>query len=208
IILITGATEQHAYLSLMTDVLVPSRIALAVAERESVLVAPPLNFGISGHFVEFPGTITLSRQTFDAVLSEIVESLMYQGFSSFFVLNGHGSNKPSARLNDLQMEGVVRFDWYDWWREGAVKRFEEQHNLRFDHANWGENFTFTRVSDMPGGSKPPVNLALIDEGRTMREVIGDGSYGGVYQMDDAIMQTLFAEVVEEAAGRVRALRTR
>ena len=45
IILITGATEQHAYLSLMTDILIPSRIALAVAEQEGVLVAPPLNFG-------------------------------------------------------------------------------------------------------------------------------------------------------------------
>jgi len=43
IIIITGATEQHAYLSLLTDIMVPSKIADAVAEREKVLIAPPLN---------------------------------------------------------------------------------------------------------------------------------------------------------------------
>lgn len=34
VILITGATEQHAYLSLLTDILIPSRMALAAAEQE------------------------------------------------------------------------------------------------------------------------------------------------------------------------------
>lgn len=57
IILITGATEQHAYLSLATDILIPSRIALAVVEREPVLVAPPFNFGVSEHFADFPARL-------------------------------------------------------------------------------------------------------------------------------------------------------
>src|SRR5215207_8169342 len=80
IILITGATEQHAYLSLFTDILIPSKIALAAAEREHVLIAPPLNFGLSTQFSEFPGTISLSQLTFETVLFEIVQSLFHQGF--------------------------------------------------------------------------------------------------------------------------------
>lgn len=205
IILITGATEQHAYLSLLSDILVPSRMALAVAERTGVLVAPPLNFGVSEQFVEFPGTITLSRPTYDVVLSEIVEGLMHQGFQRFLIFNGHGGNKLPQRLHDLHIEGVLRIVWYDWWREEAVRRFETAHNLRLDHANWGENFTFTRVSEMPTGSKQPVNLELLDEGQTIREVLGDGSFGGLYQVDDALMQALFMTVVEDVVERVQTL---
>ncbi len=206
IILITGATEQHAYLSLLTDILVPSRIALAVAERTGVLVAPPLNFGVSELFVEYPGTITVSRPIFDAILTEIVEGLMHQGFGRFFIFNGHGGNKPPARLKDLHMDGVVRLVWYDWWRGAAVRQFEQRYNLRLDHANWGENFAFTRVAEMPTGNKQPVNIELFEEEQSVREVLGDGSYGGPYQVDDSLMQTLFMQIVEEAAQRVVTLR--
>jgi hypothetical protein len=36
-------------------------------------------------------------------------------------------------------------------------------------------------------------------------VLGDGNYGGPYQVEDEVMQALFAAVVEEAAQKVRAL---
>lgn len=55
IILITGATEQHAYLSLLTEILIPARLADAVSEQTGVLVAPPLNFGVSQFFWRVSG---------------------------------------------------------------------------------------------------------------------------------------------------------
>ena len=206
IILVTGATEQHAYLSLFTDIMIPSRLALAVAEREGVLVAPALNFGVSGHFLEFPGTISLSQSTFEMVLSEVVDSLFHQGFARFFILNGHGGNHFPQRLRDMDMEGDARIQWYDWWRESAVKAFEADHNLKLDHANWGENFPFNRVAEVPTGEKLPVNLALLDEGESIRDVLGDGNYGGPYQVDDELMHELFERVVNEITERVHAMR--
>lgn len=206
IILITGATEQHGYLSLLTDVQIPQRIALAVAEREGVLVAPPLNFGVSPLFADFPGTISLSQPTFELVLVEALESLLHQGFNGFFILNGHGGNQMPLRFADFNDEGVARIVWYDWWRESAVRAFEAETGLKLDHANWGENFPFNRVTDVPAGEKPPVNLELQDEGMSVREILGDGSFGGPYQVEDALMQTLFDRVVMEVAERVRALR--
>jgi creatinine amidohydrolase len=205
VILVTGATEQHAYLSLLTDILIPSRLALAVAERERVLVAPPLNFGVSQHFAEFPGTISLSQQTFELILSEVVDSLFHQGFTRFFILNGHGGNSFPARLQDLDFEGVARIQWYDWWRESATRAFEADHNLKLDHANWGENFAFTRVSEIPEGVKPPVNLERLEDGESVRDVIEDGCYGGAYQVDDSLMQELFERVVNEVCAKVRAM---
>lgn len=205
IMLITGSTEQHAYLSLMTDILIPSRVAWAVSEREKVLVAPALNFGVTPMFSSFPGTISLSQSTFDLVMTEVVQSLMYQGFGGFLVLNGHGGNSLPMVIKDMQMEGAVRLDWYDWWRSDAVRQFEQEHQLRLEHANWGENFPFNRVAESPAEEKPLVNLGYLEAGRSVRDVLGDGSYGGPYQIDDDRMNDLFARLVEEAAARLRAL---
>ncbi len=205
IILITGATEQHAYLSLLTDILIPSKIALAVAEREHVLVGPPLNFGISGFFAAFPGTISLSKPTFDTVMMEIVQSLLHQGFGGFFILNGHSVNKMPETLRELQLDGLARIIWHDWYDGPAAVAFEAEQQRRIDHANWGENFPFNRVAESPTGEKPPVNLGYIDEGHPTREVLGDGSFGGAYQLEDALMLDLFARVVDEISVMVRAL---
>lgn len=205
IILIIGATEQHAYLSLATDILIPARMALAVVEREPVLIAPPFNFGVSTESADFPGTITLTQATFEAVLNEMIESLMHQGFERFFILNGHGGNKIPQRLIELNQEKNLHIDWYDWWAEAAAQNFCADHNLRLDHANWGENFPFNRVAESPTEEKMPVNLAMAEDGRTLRDVLGDGSYGGPYQVADALMNELFMRVVDEITERVRAL---
>ena len=39
----------------------------------------------------------------------------------------------------------------------------------------------------------------------MRDVLGDGSYGGDYQVDDRLMEELFMRVVAEISAQVRAL---
>jgi len=205
IILITGATEQHAYLSLLTDILIPSKIALAAAERDHVLIAPPLNFGQSEIFMTFPGTISLSKPAFDMVLTEIVQGLMVQGFNGFFILNGHGGNSLPAAIDDIRMDGLARITWYDWWRSPAVHAFEAEFNLRLDHANWGENFPFNRVTESPSGEKLLVNLGYLDDGRSIRDLLGDGSYGGPYQVDNGLTTILFNRVVDEVSDLIHAL---
>jgi creatinine amidohydrolase len=206
ILLITGATEQHAFLSLLTDILIPLRIAEAVAQRENVLIAPALNFGVSRHFYEFPGTISFSRQTFEFAVLEIVESLLHQGFRRFFVLNGHGGNYLPERLADFQMDGVIRVMWHDWWRGPAAHNFAEKHNLVLEHANWGENFPFiNRVAESPRTVKEPVPADLLDQGHSARQLLGDGSFGGPYQVDDELMYMLFDSVVDETVEMLRAL---
>lgn len=206
LILVTGSTEQHAFLSLAADVLLPMQIAMAVSERTGVLVAPPLNFGVSGEFAEFPGTIGLSEPTFYAVVSEIVESLMHQGFRRFFVINGKGANKLPPRLDDLQMDGALKIVWHDWWLSAAVRDFEDRFRLRIDHANWSENFPVNRVADLPPGEKKSVNLEYLAMGKPARTVLGDGSFGGRYQIDDKLMDQLFKTVVDEVTDLVERMR--
>lgn len=47
VIVVTGSTEQHGYLSLLADARTSTALATTAATQEHVLVAPPLNFGVS-----------------------------------------------------------------------------------------------------------------------------------------------------------------
>lgn len=206
IILVTGATEQHAYLSLLTDIKIPEAIAAAVAEREGVLVAPPLNFGCSAHFMEFPGTISLTEDTFARVLIEIIQSLLQHGFGGFLILNGHGGNHPPEALAEMQREmETLRIVWYDWWHSEIVQQLGEELGAVPDHANWLENFPFTRVAEVPQEEKTPPDFDAMGSHLSRREALGDGSFGGPYRMPDDVMSRLFDSIVDEAAALVRDL---
>lgn len=196
IMLVTGATEQHAYLSLLTDIKIPEALADAVSAQTGVPVAPPLNFGCSGHFMEYPGTITLSQHTFDLVLTEIVESLLQHGFSRFLVLNGHGGNVMPDTLRGLTREiSALKIVWYNWWQGEAVQALAQEIGVEPNHANWLENFPFTRVTEVPPVSKEmPEGW---DGTQINRDMLKDGSFGGPYQMPDEVMHRLFDAVLAE-----------
>src|ERR671912_979269 len=71
-----GATEQHGpNMSLETDTAVAYQLALhtAAALHPRAVVTPPLPYGVSYHHMSFPGTMTLSPETFQAVVLEVVE---------------------------------------------------------------------------------------------------------------------------------------
>lgn len=205
IILTTGSTEQHGYLSLMADILIPTKIAEAVAKRENIIVAPPLNFGVNSLFSEFPGTISLSKNTFETVLLEIIEVLLTQGFDRFLIINGHETNHLPDAIKEHEIEGHLRVQWFDWWRSNAAKAFEQRYDLPIEHANWSENFPFTRVGPSPKEEKELLNADYLREQDNIRAVIGDGSMGGLYQVEDILTYILFDEVTAEAALLARSL---
>jgi creatinine amidohydrolase len=48
--------------------------------------------------MNFPGTITLRHETFDALIYDIVSSLREHGLKQFFFINGHGGNAPNLNV--------------------------------------------------------------------------------------------------------------
>jgi creatinine amidohydrolase len=193
LILVLGACEQHGYLSLATDTRIPLALADAAAERSGVLVAPPVNFGISPYFLSYPGTISLRTETLLAVVEDLVRSVHGCGFRRLLVLNGHSGNDPAAgKLVELANElHGLRVAWYSWYESHSVEEIAIRHNLKIEHANWVEAFPFTRVGDLPEGEKlPPPFQGLLNAEET-REVYGDGMFGGKYQADQAVMDEIF-----------------
>ena len=206
IILVTGATEQHGYLSLLTDARVPMAIATAVAEREKVLVAPPLNFGVSPYFAAYPGTLSLRQTTFILVMHDLLTGLAVQGFRRIFILNGHGGNTAirPALIEFRNDRPDVKLYWHDWWTSPKVLAYAEQIGVKPTHANWLENFPFTRVAEAPSAAKPWPELGQLMNKDEMRNALGDGSFGGAYIQPDPVMDHLFEIVVQEVLGLVRA----
>jgi creatinine amidohydrolase len=196
---VLGATEQHAYLSLLTDVRIPMALADAASQSSGVLVAPPLNFGCSPYFLAYPGTISLRVSTLIAAMEDIVCSVHQAGFHRILILNGHGGNSPARTqltevansLPDLQLR------WYDWWLSHSVEAVGIKHGLKPTHANWLEAFPFTTVGEMPETSKIPPSVPGIMNAKLAREVYGDGSFGGPYIASEEIMHELFSASLQD-----------
>jgi creatinine amidohydrolase len=200
LMLALGATEQHAALSLLTDVKIPLALADAASQQTGVPVAPPLNFGVSPYFLAYPGTFSLRVDTFNAVVEDVIRSAAGQGFRRILVINGHGGNSPArvhlnAVINDLPR---VQLDWYDWWLSHSIEAVAEKHNLKPAHANWLEAFPFTIIGELPTEPKAPPRVpSAIMDAKTAREVYGDGSFGGPYAASDAVMREMFAASLED-----------
>ena len=200
LMLVTGATEQHGYLSLLTDIKIPLALADAASQATGVLVAPPLNFGVSPYFLAYPGTLSLRAATLCSAVEDIVRSAYGHGFKRILVVNGHGGNSP-ARSHLQEVNNTLpdlKLNWYDWWLSSSVQAVAMKHNLKPSHANWLEAFPFTIVAEMPNEIKTPPNVpsAIIDA-KTARSVYGDGSFGGAYRAPEDVMQEMFTTCLQD-----------
>jgi len=200
LILILGACEQHAYLSLLTDIKIPLALADSASKQTGVLIAPPLNFGISPYFLDYPGTLSFGVKTMLLAVEDIVRSAYVQGFRRILLLNGHGGNTPVRQhLNDVNNDlPELKMRWYDWWSSHSIEAVAQKHSIKPNHANWLETFSFTIVGELPEGSKMPPNVpSAIMDSQKARDVYGDGSFGGPYRVDDEIMQEVLGAALDD-----------
>jgi creatinine amidohydrolase len=197
--LVLGACEQHGYLSLLTDVKIPLALADSASQHSGVVIAPPLNFGVSPYFLTYPGTISLRVSTFLDVVEDMVRSLYGQGFRRFMVLNGHGGNDPArSRLTELSNDlPQMKVSWYSWWTSHSVEAVAMKHGLKSAHAAWIEAFPFTRVTELPEGEKTPPHYNGILGAAETRAVFGDGVFGGPYSADPMIMDEVFTAALQD-----------
>jgi creatinine amidohydrolase len=199
-----GSTEQHAYLSLETDNILAECVSVEAAEPLGVPVLPVLPYGLTAMFAAaYPGSPTLKVETYAALLRELLDSLYGQRFRRFLIVNGHGGNTPAGSLaREWASEHPdAQALFHSWWAGPKVREVAEAIDPEYSHANWGENFPWTRL---PGVAVPEARKPMMDESAYMvagpeqlREVIGDGSFGGLYQRSDEEMQRIWDAGVAE-----------
>lgn len=111
LVLPTAAIEQHGHhLPLATDTLINNLLlgnALDLIPVElPVYALPPVCYGKSNEHIGFPGTLSVSAQTFLAVVRDIGASIATSGFKKLVLYNTHGGNTSLVDVlaRDLRAE--------------------------------------------------------------------------------------------------------
>jgi creatinine amidohydrolase len=198
-----GSIEQHAYLSLGVDRILSERVAVEAADPLGVLVLPSLPYGLTPYFAAYPGSPTLRVPTYKAIVRDLLDSLYSQGFRRFLFVNGHGGNDPGGEeAEEWQREHQdAQVLWHNWWAGAGVWEVVNEIDSDASHASWYENFPWTRL---PGVALPDVRKPMADIARMreldppqVRELLGDGSLGGLYERPDADVLRVWQAGVEE-----------
>lgn len=134
-----GAIEQHArHLPLITDYLGVLRVAEEAARRVRLVIAPSVMAGVSPHHMGFPGTISLSAETFAQVVFETAQSLAHHGFKRIVLLNGHGGNdlaliNAAARITKETSAKAIYFpnkaQFYEMFLNDVIEKFDSHAGI-------------------------------------------------------------------------------
>ena len=115
LVLPTAAIEQHGHhLPLATDTLCNNLLlghALELVPEELPIYAlPPICYGKSNEHIGFPGTLSVSANTFMAVIRDLGASLAAAGFQKVVLFNSHGGNTSlvDVMARDLRAEFGLR----------------------------------------------------------------------------------------------------
>ena len=209
VVLPTGSTEQHSrHLPLSVDSLRADHLSaelVEAAERRDLQLyrLPTLPYGYSQHHMRFPGTVTLSPETYREVIVEIGASIADHGVDRLLFLNCHGGNREPLKLAadrlgreyDLEVHFV---HWTDFARE----KLEEQFGDDWGHAGDHETSVIElfRPDLVREDRTEPQTTREFPETRSYTyfdEVTEEGGLGDPTNADPDAMETIVAETTEE-----------
>jgi creatinine amidohydrolase len=203
VVLPLGSTEQHGYLSLETDNILAERVSAEAAEPLGVLVLPVVPYGLTPSFAAYPGSPSLRLATYVAVLRDLLDSLYGQGFRRFLLVNGHGGNLPAIGLvREWAADNpAAQAIFHSWWSSERVQAAAREVDPHPSHANWFENFPWTRLTgvELPNEPKPLLDQAAYRAAgpAQVRELLGDGVFEGAYELPDEQVEAVWRAGVEE-----------
>jgi creatinine amidohydrolase len=198
-----GSTEQHSHLRLTVDCILPERVAVEAAEPLGIPVFPVVSYGVTPYFRAFPGTISLKVETHLNVVRDILDSMANSGFKKILIVNGHGGNGAAQQLAQewAADHPQCRVIFHNWWNAPKTWAKVQAIDPVASHGSWMENFPWTRLPGvaMPKNQRPMVDLNTVRalDPVALREYLGDGNYGGLYQRPDDDLLAIWQVAVEE-----------
>lgn len=134
VILPVGSTEAHGpHLPLATDVIISEEMSLRAAEkltarRVETLVLPAITYSVTDFSADFPGTISIRKDTAVALIHDVCVSLYEQGARLIAIANSHLEPEHVASINEA-VETVKR-------ETGRAVAFPDKRRRR-----WAETLT-------------------------------------------------------------------
>ena len=129
-ILPAGSTEQHnEHLAMEHDTASALHISCQAALElyPKVVVATPIAVGISEHWMEFRGTLTLRPETFFSVAYDVCDSLRRHGIEHVLIVNGHAGNSPlEQRMEEFREKLGIDVRFCSYWQAYSKEFVEAQ----------------------------------------------------------------------------------
>jgi creatinine amidohydrolase len=228
VILPLGIVEQHGYhLPLCTDSLVAGGVALRVGTRTGMLVAPTINMAFSGG--QLPGTINVNPNVVGLMVSEVLRSLVAQGFRNIFIMLGHGGSENFRALDNtvkmllrddpafekvmLVMAPVWKFspiweqsfkerDWHAGWAETSAVLALAPELVQLNHLETDEPRLLAEMREHPDNyqyARKPVEHEFVVPRMAQRPEIKVGVMGDPARASAELGKRMIAESVETAS---------
>ena len=117
VIIPVGTIEAHGVSPLGTDNLIPVEIANRIAGDLNAIIAPTVNYGITSSLLAYPGSVTISSDTFQKYMAELFKSVADCKFEKIVVLNGHGGqiNELGKAAKEAWAAKKVKITVVHWW---------------------------------------------------------------------------------------------
>jgi creatinine amidohydrolase len=127
----TGSTEQHnEHLAMIHDTASTLHVSKLAAQKlfPQVIVTTPLAIGVSEHWMDHKGTLTIRAEVFGEVLYDVAESLRRHGVENVLVINGHAGNAGPVheRLNGFRERLGINLDFHSYWEAYSPELVKEQ----------------------------------------------------------------------------------
>ncbi len=190
-----GSVEQHGpHLPNGTDTIAAEVVAAAVASGIDGLLVPFGPYGVTPIHAGHPGTVSLRRSTFEALLTDICEEMIAMGAERFVFVNWHEGNIAAmdAVATDVQNrhDGVKVLTAHACY---VAQRLYAGQGGELTHGGGLEALAVLAHdpelvhTERAGDSTRPPKAAAMDDMRRSREVYGyitdvteidpDGWYG-------------------------------
>ena len=116
IVLPTGSIEQHSiHLPVSVDSIRAEELTRYLVEHSGglkMVMLPTLVYGQSLHHIRFPGTITLTVETYMNVIKDIAWSVKQHGAKRLLIVNYHGGNLAPIEVTRLRIEREIGLKVY------------------------------------------------------------------------------------------------
>tara|TARA_R110002124_G_scaffold286310_1_gene466839 strand:+ start:22926 stop:23795 length:870 start_codon:yes stop_codon:yes gene_type:complete len=118
VLLPVGTLEPHGVIPNGADNLAPERMAKEFAGELNAMIAPTLNYGMTGSLQAYPGAFAISEEAYELFVSDIINGLAGNKFKNIIILNGHGGPQTAILQSiaaKLSPELRVRIMVINWW---------------------------------------------------------------------------------------------
>ncbi len=116
----TGSTEQHnEHLAMSHDTQSAIYVSRLAAQKlfPQVIVTTPLAIGVSEHWMDHKGTLTLRPEVFCEALYDVADSVRRHGIDNILIVNGHAGNSGPVqqRLPAYREKLGINIQYHSYW---------------------------------------------------------------------------------------------